>query len=112
VRADDGAVRVHTAFELGDENERRLTETLRGITDTEVVPEFDREADLGLGIELRAGGHKVAWSLQSYFDEVEERIRDRIDAELSRGEGSPVVDGEEEERPVVASANAGTDNID
>ena len=112
VRADDGAVRVHTAFELGDENEWCLTEALRGITDTEVAPEFDREADLGLGIELRAGGHKVAWSLQSYFDEVEERIRERIDAELSRGKVSPAVDGEEEERPAVASANAGTENID
>ena len=112
VRADDGAVQVHTVFELGDENERRLIETLQEVTGMEVTPTFDREADLGLGIEVRAGGHKVAWSLQSYFAEVEERIREQIDAELSRGEGSPVVDGEEEERPAVASANAETDNVD
>ena len=112
VRSDDGSVQIHTAFELSDENDRRLTEALQEIVETDVAAEFDREADFGLGIELRAGGHKVAWSLQSYFAEMEEQIRERIDTELSRGEVSPVVDGEEEERPAVASTNAGTDNID
>jgi F-type H+-transporting ATPase subunit b len=111
VQADDGTVRVHTVFELGDENKRGLTETLREVTGTEVTMDVDREAELGLGIELRAGGHKVAWSLQSYFAEVEEQIRERIDAELSRGEVSPVGEGQEH-RTAVASASAGTDNLD
>jgi len=110
VQSDDGAVRVHTVFELGEENERRLTETLREVTDTEVAIDMDREADLGLGIELRTGGHKVAWSLQSYFAEMEERIRDRIDDELSRGEASAVE--ENEEQTAVTSASATTNDFD
>jgi len=111
VRADDGTVRVHTVFKLDEETERHLTETLQKVAETEVSTEFDREADLGLGVELRAGGHKVAWSLQSYFAEVEGRIRDRIDDELARGETSSAAE-EDEERPERASARATTDDFD
>jgi F-type H+-transporting ATPase subunit b len=110
IQADDGAVQVHTVFELDDENERHLTETLRTVTGMEVGLEFDQDAGLGLGIELRVGGHKVAWSLQGYLAEVQERIRDRIDAELSRGEASAV---EGDEKPTaVTSAGAATNDFD
>lgn len=111
VRSDDEAARIHTVFDLDAENERRLAETLQEVTGTEVAPVFDREANLGLGIELRVGGHKVAWSLQSYFAEMEERIRDRIDAEISRGDASPAVE-ENQEATAVASTNAAADDLD
>jgi F-type H+-transporting ATPase subunit b len=109
VRADDEPVAVQTVFELRDENKHRLSETLRAATGAETGVEFDLDADLGLGIELRAGGHKVAWSLQSYFADMEERIRERIDAELARGSASPAA---REERKTVTSAQAPATNPD
>jgi hypothetical protein len=109
VRADDEPVAVQTVFELRDENKHRLSETLRAATGAETGVEFDLDADLGLGIELRAGGHKVAWSLQSYFADMEERIRERIDAELARGSASPAA---REERKAVTSAQAPATNPD
>jgi len=111
VRSDDERAQIHSVFDLGAENERRLTETLREVTGMEGAPEFDRKAELGLGIELRVGGHKLAWNLQSYFAEMEGRIRDRIDAELSRGEASRPI-AEAEERTTVSATNTTAQDID
>jgi F-type H+-transporting ATPase subunit b len=111
VRADDEPVEVHTVFELRDENKHRLSETLRAVTGMEVGLEFEQDAGLGLGIELRAGGHKAAWSLQSYFADMEERIRERIDDELARGEAASAVE-EAETQPEIASASTSANDFD
>ena len=84
----DKEISVHTAFELDETDRQRLTETLQAVTEAEVTPEFSRDAEIGFGIEVRAGGHKIAWSLQSYFAEMSDRIRTRIDDELSAGASS------------------------
>jgi F-type H+-transporting ATPase subunit b len=84
----DKEISVHTAFELDETDRQRLTETLQTVTEHEVTPEFSRDAEIGFGIEVRAGGHKIAWSLQSYFAEMSDRIRTRIDDELSAGASS------------------------
>ncbi|PQJ35220.1 hypothetical protein BSZ35_12000 [Salinibacter sp. 10B] len=81
----DKEISVHTAFELDETDRQRLTETLQAVTENEVTPEFSRDAEIGFGIEVRAGGHKIAWSLQSYFAEMSDRIRTQIDDELSAG---------------------------
>ena len=82
VRTHPEDVLVRTAFDLDEEQRRALTDTLRAVTDVEAEPSFEREADLGLGVEIRAGGHKVAWSLDSYVARLEERVRARLDDEI------------------------------
>jgi F-type H+-transporting ATPase subunit b len=82
VQAADEDVVLRTAFALSPPEQERLVAALRTALDRTVVPSFQQAPDLGVGIELRAGGHKVAWSLGSYFEEMERRIRARIDAEL------------------------------
>ena len=104
VRARPTDVVVRTAFDLGDEQRRALTDTLRAVTDVEAEPSFEREADLGLGVEIRAGGHKVAWSLDSYVARLEERVRARLDDEI--GASSAPHSAEAPESLVVVSTSS------
>ena len=104
VRARPTDVVVRTAFDLGDEQRRALTDTLRAVTDAEAEPSFEREADLGLGVEIRAGGHKVAWSLDSYVARLEERVRARLDDEI--GASSAPHSAEAPESLVVVSTSS------
>jgi F-type H+-transporting ATPase subunit b len=89
VRTRPTDVVVRTAFDLGDEQRRALTDALRAVTDAEVDPSFEREAALGLGVEIRAGGHKVAWTLDSYVARLEERVRARLDDEIDAPSAPP-----------------------
>ena len=82
VEAADGAVTIHTAFDLPDADRERLREALRAVRDGEVSLTFRRTEALTFGVELRAGGHKVAWSLDDYLGEMERRVRAQIDAAL------------------------------
>lgn len=92
VRADDGDVTIHTAFDLTDEDREQLVGRLQSVTDIPISAEVDRDGTIGFGIEIRAGGHKIAWSLSSYFADMEERIRSRIDDEMRTGAAAPVED--------------------
>jgi F-type H+-transporting ATPase subunit b len=82
VEAADGAVTIHTAFDLPDADRERLREALQAVRDGEVSLTFRRTEALTFGVELRAGGHKVAWSLDDYLGEMERRVRAQIDAAL------------------------------
>jgi F-type H+-transporting ATPase subunit b len=82
VEAADRAVTIHTAFDLPDADRERLREALQAVRDGEVSLTFRRTEALTFGVELRAGGHKVAWSLDDYLGEMERRVRAQIDAAL------------------------------
>ena len=88
VEADPGDVSVRTAFELDADEKEALTDALRTATGSEAAPDFERDDAVGFGIELRAGGHKIAWSLDSYISDLRDRMRARLDAEIEKGQGS------------------------
>lgn len=95
VEANPGDVTVHTAFELDTDQKEALTDTLKGITGTDPAPDFERDEGVGLGIELRVGGHKIAWSLDSYISDLRDRIRARLDAAIGKGEAPSSPEQEE-----------------
>jgi F-type H+-transporting ATPase subunit b len=66
---------VESAFDLPDEARERLRAALSGLT-TDL--QFKRNPDLIGGLELKASGHKIAWSLQSYLDELEEALTEAL----------------------------------
>ncbi len=104
VESDPDDVTVRTAFELDDDQRQSIIETLRATTESDPSPDFEREEEMGFGIELRAGGHKIAWSLDSYVSDLRDRIRTRIDAEIGKGK-APTSPAHEEEvdRPASSS---------
>ncbi len=80
--SDDRKVILQSAFEAP---EKKLKELKKGLQ--EIVPEL--EADLKIsaktdnslvcGLELDVGGYRVAWSIDSYLEDVEEQILKDLD---------------------------------
>lgn len=104
VEAETGDVLIRTAFELDDDQRQALTDALRDVTGGEPTPDFERDDEFGVGIELRAGGRKIAWSLDSYISDLKDRIRTRIDAEIGAN-GPPSSPEQREEQQIGASSS-------
>ena len=85
LRAGGGAAVVHSAFELSEEHRSRIHDQLAEQVGDVSNVSFEPDAEVGLGVELRIGERKVAWSLDSYLDDLTDRVRERLDAELRKG---------------------------
>lgn len=110
VEADPEDVTVRTAFELDDDQKQSIIDTLRAVTESEPSPDFERDDVIGVGIELRAGGHKIAWNLDSYLSDLQDRISVRIDAEIGKGEASSSPEQEEVDLPASPSTSHSEDS--
>jgi F-type H+-transporting ATPase subunit b len=75
---DAGRLEVATGFEPTDETRRALTEAVREHFDRDV--RFVRGDDLVGGIELRAQGWKLSWTVAEYLQDIEKRVDDTIAA--------------------------------
>jgi F-type H+-transporting ATPase subunit b len=49
----------------------------------DIQPRFELSDELGCGVELRADGRRLAWTVESYLDGIEERVRQELDQEIS-----------------------------
>ena len=81
---DHGAV-VHSAFALSEAHQAQIREHLDEQLGGRSDIAFDTDAEVGFGVELRVGERKVAWSLDSYLDDLKARVREHLDAELRKG---------------------------
>jgi hypothetical protein len=43
---------------------------------------FQTSPDMILGLELKAHGYKIAWSLDNYFESLESEIREALEEEI------------------------------
>lgn len=80
-------VRVRSAFELPAAVKRHLTAELRESLGTEAEVIYERADDVVCGVELRAAGESLAWSLEGYLDTLEQRLADAL-GERARGRKS------------------------
>lgn len=80
-------VRVRSAFELPAPVRRSLTAALHEALGREVEVVYERAADVVCGVEIRAGGQSLGWSLESYLDGLERALADRLG-------GATAVEGE------------------
>lgn len=74
-RSDDGAV-IHSAFALPAEARQEIAELVRRqlAADDSAQVRFQESPDLIAGFELRAEGRKLAWTLDSYLEGLEESL--------------------------------------
>jgi F-type H+-transporting ATPase subunit b len=74
--ASDGAepVVITSAFELSEAVRRRLSDLVQNHLANGRSPTFAVSPDLIAGIELRAPGYKIAWSVADYLDTLEESV--------------------------------------
>lgn len=103
VEAEREVVAVRTAFELDPDQKQSIIDTLRMVTESEPSPDFERDEEMGVGIELRAGGYKIAWNLDSYLSDLTDRVRARINAEIEKGGAATSPDQEEVDLPASSS---------
>ena len=79
--ARDG-VAVASAFELADEQREELILTVNQELGVSPELQFTVSPSIMCGIELRAGGRKLAWSLDSYLSDLEEELAELVAREL------------------------------
>jgi F-type H+-transporting ATPase subunit b len=79
-----GHVRVQSAFALENGDRARLEERIRALVDGKLSFDYWESGELISGIELRTGDERVSFSLESYLDELEERMREAVEEESEK----------------------------
>lgn len=70
----DGGITVSCAFDISTVMRAKLEQAIRQYAAGEVDIAYERSEDVLSGCELRANGHKLAWSVKDYIDGIEERF--------------------------------------
>jgi F-type H+-transporting ATPase subunit b len=70
--------KINSAFDLPDERQEEIERVVKEKWGYNGRLDFNTQPDLIAGIELVAAGHKVAWSLGSYLDSLEEAFDDLL----------------------------------
>lgn len=73
---------IETRFEIEPDQQEKIIQSLTDQFNVKVQPEFEVSSELGFGIELKVGGRKIAWSLDSYLGMLEDRITDALEEAL------------------------------
>jgi F-type H+-transporting ATPase subunit b len=93
ISEDHNRLNLRSAF---DPSPKKLKELEAGIRKILSSPEdemtFSAKKDPGLicGLELEAGGYRVAWNIESYLDDVEEEILKELDQQAPAGQTEEV----------------------
>lgn len=82
--ADRGAI-LTAAFDLSSGQEKQLSAVFHELLGQDAAISFRQNEDLLCGIELNVGGVKVAWSLDSYLDTLEESVIEALERETAEG---------------------------
>ena len=59
---------IRSAFELPDETRAEIQQAIEGHLETSVCLRFERVPEIGLGVELRGNGTRIAWNSESYLE--------------------------------------------
>lgn len=78
----DGMI-IQTAFDCPDDLRSRLIHSVHVNLAESVPVQFETRPELLAGIELKAGGYKLAWSIDGYLEGLEDALRTAIDEELN-----------------------------
>jgi len=87
----DGEVVVRSAFELEGATLDQIGAALKAVLGRDVKVHAEQSDELLCGIELAAGGHKVAWSLAKYVNDAKreiEQVFQGVGAEQESGDGA------------------------
>lgn len=86
--ASEGQATVRSAFGLSDDQVDRIREALRDYSPADVNLQVETDDALGIGVAVRVGDRKVAWTLERYLTDLVDRVRERLDAAWKRGPAS------------------------
>ncbi|RJR35396.1 MAG: F0F1 ATP synthase subunit B [Deltaproteobacteria bacterium] len=69
-----GNVLITTAFEMPAAMQTRITQALQELAGETLTPRFESNPEAASGIEVKAGGCKIAWSLDNFLQGLEEAL--------------------------------------
>ncbi len=69
-----GKITISCAFDIPETSRMKLNEALNNRLAGDVTVSYERTEDILSGYEMRADGHKIAWSMKDYLDSLEERF--------------------------------------
>jgi F-type H+-transporting ATPase subunit b len=75
---------IRSAFELSPAQRQKVTKALHKHFSDAIAVHYETRSELIMGVELKARGHKIAWTLQNYLDELEENTLKILDKERQR----------------------------
>lgn len=78
VRRAGRTLAVNTSFELAQDQRESLQKAIRSAAGQEVDIRFGTSGDLLCGVELRADGRKIAWSIQDYLESLQESVNEML----------------------------------
>ena len=70
---------IASAFKLPDDTRKRIRGVLQDQLGDSPEPTFSTSADLIGGIELSVGDMRIAWSLESYLDDLEQEVSKAVE---------------------------------
>lgn len=85
---------ILTGFQLSKEDKKDLIDKINDIAGEKKEITFKQSKDLISGIELRAEGKKITWSIESYLDMIERNLQEYFRQRLSQDPG--ILEGKEE----------------
>ena len=74
---------VESAFPLNEAERERISAFVQKYVGSDVAIDFREDPDLICGIERRAAGHKVAWSVREPLEEMEQEFNHSLDEAIS-----------------------------
>lgn len=76
-RASRQPLRVQSAFEIPPTLREQISQRVREAFDVDAPIKFERAPQIIAGIELRADGYQIAWTLARYLDSLQENLEPR-----------------------------------
>jgi F-type H+-transporting ATPase subunit b len=102
-----GSLVVATAFALSPDSRRAVERGLKAQLREEVELRFDLDPALVCGVQLRAPGRVLGWSIDDYLESVHDRIAERIaEAAASAPPGATAGPGAPAPEPVASEPHA------
>ena len=83
IRNSDQKVCIQSGFPIPAADRAQIVELLRQRIGAEVSAEFREDPELIFGVEVRAGGHKFAWSAREQLEQLEEEFVHSLDEALT-----------------------------
>jgi F-type H+-transporting ATPase subunit b len=85
IQRSGGKVVIRSTYDIPDGLRKTVVAAIRDelFDGGDIQPKFERTDELVCGVELRADGRRLAWTVENYLNGIEERVRAELDQEIS-----------------------------
>jgi F-type H+-transporting ATPase subunit b len=110
IKENDNKVTLRSGFDIASNQRQQITRALHEQLTEDADVHYETDPDIIIGIELRSGGEKMAWSLEGYLKNLEDQTRAALERETTDKEAKkekPDRTGAKSDREAVEEEAAG-----